>query len=79
MIFSGPQDRAYFVFELLNGSSLVLFELGLKAATPYFDAQLSRWPNISYCSPDFILVLRGERRQVAHLIATNIFMYCLIF
>ena len=47
MIFSGPQDRAYLVSLLLDGSSCVLFELGLKVAAPHFDAQLSPLPSIS--------------------------------
>ena len=67
MIFSGPQDRAYLVFSLLNGFSLVLFDLGLKVVAPHFDAQLSPRPNISDSSPDFILVQRGYKSLTASL------------
>ena len=61
MIFLGPQDRAYLVFSLLDGFSIVLFELGLKVASPHFDAQLSPRPNISNSFHDFILVQRGYK------------------
>ena len=66
MIFSGPQDWAYLVFSLLDGFSIVLFELGLKVASHHFDTQLSPWPKISNSFHDFILVQRGYKVVNTH-------------
>ena len=48
MVFSGSQDRAYLIFLLLNGFSLVFLELGLEVAAAHFDAQLSSVENTDF-------------------------------
>ena len=56
MVLSGFQDRAYLIFLLLNGSSLVFLDLGLEVAAAHFDAQLISGPHITHGSPDLLLV-----------------------
>ena len=52
--FPGSKGQAYLMFLILNCSSLVLFELGLKVAAVHFDAQVRPGPD---GSPDLLLVL----------------------
>ena len=49
------------IFLLLNGSSLVFLEFGLKMVAPHFDAQLSPGPHISHGSPHLSLVQGGHK------------------